>query len=104
MKLSINNRGYDRLEHDVYPPPSNGNSHVALAIQSSVVGEYEDALDRPGSSALWIGAYHHLSREEVQEFIGYLQRWVKTGKLRETTPPGIPIAGTPLDPFTGIVA
>lgn len=64
--------------HGSYPPPSEDKR---LVSQSSIVGDYEDSLDRPGSSALWIGDEHHLSREEVAEFVEHLNAWLKTGSL-----------------------
>jgi hypothetical protein len=50
--------------------------------ESSSVGEYDDALDRPGSSYLWVGPHHRLDREEVAALVTYLQCWLATGRLR----------------------
>lgn len=57
---------------------------------SSIVGEYDDALDRPGTSALWIGVDRgdgtsermHLSRDQVGGLAAMLHRWLTTGRLR----------------------
>ena len=54
---------------------------MRLFQESSAKGDYEDSLDRPGSSFLWIGRNHHLNREEVAEFVKHLQRWLDTGSL-----------------------
>ncbi len=58
-----------------------------LAAQSSAIGDYEDSFERPGSSFLWIGDYHHLNREEVQQLVNHLQSWLKTGSLVEQSEP-----------------
>lgn len=76
MKVKQSDRGFEVLMHPKYPP--DGTS-ARLVQQSSIVGEYEDAMSRPGSSALWIGSDHHLNREEVAELVGYLQHWLNTG-------------------------
>ncbi len=54
---------------------------MRLVQCSSVVGNYEDAMQRRGTSALWIGESHHLDREEVRVLVGHLQRWLETGAL-----------------------
>ncbi len=81
MKTETTNRGFDLLSHPVYPPSNPRNASDRLVQASSVVGEYDDALERPGSSALWIGDNHHLCREEVAELVGHLTRWLDTGRL-----------------------
>ena len=52
-----------------------------LIQESSAIGDYEDAMDKPGSSFLWVGDHHHLNREEVQELIERMQHWLATGRL-----------------------
>ena len=78
MKIIINDRGFQYLHH-----PSHWHPHEesVIALQSSAIGDYEDSIDRPGSSFLWIGDDHRLNREEVQELIQHLIHWTKTGKL-----------------------
>jgi hypothetical protein len=79
MKIKIPDRGFSILEHKTY---GNHPSLTArLAQQSSAIGDYKDSLNNPGSSFLWIGDHFHLNREEVREFIGYLQIWLDTGSL-----------------------
>jgi len=80
MQINKSNRGFEFLEHDVYPLGADHDSR--LASQSSAVGEYNDSLERPGSSYLWIGMHHHLNREEVAQFVGHLQNWLNTGSLK----------------------
>lgn len=55
---------------------------------SSIVLNYEDALERPGTSALWIGADSaaekmHLDREQVAGLIERLMQWLETGQFVE---------------------
>jgi hypothetical protein len=78
MEVTKTQRGFQLIDW-----PSYSEKPVAerLAQQSSAVGEYADAMDRPGSSFLWIGDKHHLNREEVADLIRHLQAWVKTGTL-----------------------
>jgi len=54
-----------------------------LIQESSAIGDYEDAFDKPGSSFLWVGRYHHLNRMEVAELIERMQHWLDTGRLKE---------------------
>lgn len=65
------------------------NSHNGISLrllqESSAVGEYEDSLENPGSSFLWIGE-HHLNREEVTNLILILQHWLVHKHLPETKP------------------
>lgn len=82
MELVDTARGFEVVTHPVYPSSNPHSVSDRLVQQSSVVGEYDDAMGRPGSSALWIGENHHLYREEVAELIGHLTRWLETGNLR----------------------
>lgn len=77
MKYSTTNRGFGIVEH-----PSYLSQEVSRLVQSSSkIGDYEDAFDRPGTSALWIGEDHHLDREEVAKLVEHLQAWLTTGSL-----------------------
>lgn len=84
MIVKPNERGFPVLHHDTYPPSPVPNRD-RLVAQSSIVGDYPDALDRPGTSALWIGSNHHLNREEVRELVKHLQSWLDTGSLSLNT-------------------
>lgn len=78
MKIETTQRGFETINHKCNledKPPER------LVQQSSAIGDYEDAFDRPGSSFLWIGDNHHLNREEVTEFRDSLNRWLETGYL-----------------------
>lgn len=84
MKIGNTCRGFDLVTHPVYPPGNPCNASHKLVQQSSIIGDYyDDALEKPGSSALWIGDSHHLNREEVAELVEYLTRWLDTGRLRD---------------------
>jgi hypothetical protein len=80
MKLETTDRGreivmdYGNLLREIPP--------IGLAQQSSAIGDYPDAMDRPGTSFLWIGERHHLNREQVAELSKRLQAWVKTGSMK----------------------
>ena len=78
--VTKNKRGFRETWHPKYPTGVPGR----LLTESSAVREYDDALDNPGSSALWIGDDWHLNREEVEELILHLNTWLKTKRL---TPP-----------------
>jgi len=82
MKIETTNRGFGLVTHPVYPPENPCNADSRLVQESSIIcDEYDDAIHKPGSSALWIGEHHHLYREEVAELVEYLTRWLETGRL-----------------------
>ena len=58
--------------------------HQRVASESSAIGDYDDAIENPGSSFLWIGDYHHLNREQVAQLVGHLQGWLETGELERS--------------------
>jgi len=78
MEVTRTNRGFSIINH---PTRDNVPKIERLVQESSAVGDYEDSFDKPGSSYLWFGPDHHLDREEVEELIGHLQRWLRTGSL-----------------------
>ena len=79
MIVKNNCRGFQVLKHRKYA--DDENTETRLAQHSSAIGDYEHSMEQPGSSFLWIGEDHHLNKEEVAEFIVYLQNWIETGKL-----------------------
>lgn len=74
------NRGFHGYEAEKYQ--NEPFDFRRLIQESSAVGEYEDSLENPGSSFLWIGEHFHLNREEVQAVIAHMQRWLDTGSLK----------------------
>lgn len=80
MKVRASDRGFLSVHHPVYPPTSQEDDLVVT--QSSIVGDYPDAMERPGTSALWFGFHHHLNREEVAQLVKHLQAWLDTGSLK----------------------
>ncbi len=78
MKFAMH-RGFTVLEHPVYAADPSRSER--LIQESSAVGDYENSLDMPGSSFLWVGADHHLNREEVLELICHMKRWLNKGRL-----------------------
>lgn len=79
MKFAEWNRNFPCVLHPIYADPSGKEGRLLLA--SSAIGNYEDAISKPGSSFLWIGKEHHLSREEVMDFVSILEHWLRTGRL-----------------------
>lgn len=80
MKKDTTARGFQVVAHDGYDTDESRGLR-RLVGESSAIGVYEDSLDRPGSSYLWVGRDHHLNREEVAELVKYLQTWLATGRL-----------------------
>lgn len=79
MKVYKSDRGFVRVTHEGYTEPEK---EYRVVGESSAVGDYEDSLENPGSSFLWVGDEHlHLNREEVQELIEYMANWLRTGRL-----------------------
>ena len=66
--------------NDMFEPDAPASR---LVQESSAIGEYENALESPDSSALWLGENHHLNRDQVGAFVELLQHWLDTGKLQE---------------------
>ena len=79
MKIGKTLANFPTIEHDIY---SSGDS-LKLLEQSTIIGDYEDAFDKPGSSALWFGKDHHLNREEVAMVVHILEHWLETGDFPE---------------------
>jgi hypothetical protein len=78
MQLTTTGRGFEKVEHQRYAT----GEPTSLVQQSSCIGDYEDSWERPGSSYLWIGKEIHLNRDEVREFVQYLNNWLDTGSLK----------------------
>jgi len=82
--LSRNGRGFQRVELD---GPIGIDLHLQ---QSSVVGDYHDAINRPGTSAVWIGVgcqRLHLNREQAMFVLRHLRSWVAFGHFAAAEPP-----------------
>lgn len=78
MKVETTGRGFEIIKFEDH------NKQSCSLQQSSGIGDYEDAYDRPGSSFLWFGIdgqRMHLSREQVADLIQHLQAWSKSGSL-----------------------
>jgi hypothetical protein len=67
------------VEHAVYPPEPG--KEAPLLRESSAIGDYDDAMEKPGSSFLWLGERHHLDRDEISQLVNYLQHWLVVGRL-----------------------
>lgn len=54
--------------------------------QSSAILDFEDSMECPGSSAVWLGIDKgnqriHLDRDQVSTLRGYLGHWLEYGKF-----------------------
>ncbi len=78
MNRITNERGFQLIRHQMY---TDEQVQLRVVGQSSAIGDYEDSLDKPGSSFLWVGGELHLGRKEVAELAGYLKNWLETGEL-----------------------
>ena len=78
MKAKRSNRGFIHLEHPQYLEPY---TELCLVSESSAIGDYDNSLDNPGSSFLWVGDRHHLNRKEVGELVERLTYWLVNGRL-----------------------
>jgi hypothetical protein len=79
MDVVNSDRGLEYIHFENRP---HSTQKSRLVSQSSAVGDYTDSASRPGSSNLWVGAHHHLSREQVRELVQHLNNWLETGSLR----------------------
>jgi hypothetical protein len=77
MQIQMTERGF--FVH-LWPDYVTGEL-TRVVGESSAVGEYKDALEKPGSSYLWIGERHHLDRKEVKALRHLLGRWLRNGRL-----------------------
>jgi hypothetical protein len=69
-----------------------------LIQESSSIGDYDDSVEKPGSSFLWVGANKHLNREEVAELVKLMQGWLDTGRIPMDSPAGGPRDGAAGEP------
>jgi hypothetical protein len=76
MVIEQFNDGLSYLSHLTYL----GYSDVLL--EESLNTDIVLAGAVPGSSYLWVGGMHCLSREEVRELVGHLNRWLETKTLK----------------------
>jgi len=79
MIIQTSGRGFISVMSPSYLPPYE---KMRLISESSAIGNYDNSIDNPGSSYLWIGQDHHLNREEVAELIEYMRHWLEHGKLK----------------------
>lgn len=83
MKHKTTERGFQEVEF------TDANMYPCSLQQSSAVGTEEGAIQRPGSSMVWLGPFEgrmHLDRDQVAELIALLNSWVKTGSFAEEPP------------------
>lgn len=82
MDVKKTSRGFELIDLPEHVATTAGRpERRRLVQQSSAVGDYPDALAKPGSSYLWVGKDHHLDRSQVGELVAHLTRWLATGSL-----------------------
>lgn len=72
IKLNVSPQGYENLSV----------ARTTFVAMTCILGEYPDAADRPGSSALKVGT-RLLFREDVACLATHLINWLETGLLSE---------------------
>lgn len=80
MQTETSDRGFRHITHPGYPT-DRSRGEQRLVSESSAIGEYDDAFDRPGSSFLWVGEHHRLDRDQVAELRDILTHWINHGRL-----------------------
>lgn len=82
MDIRRTSRGFEIVEFN----DANG---VACSLQqSSAIGQYPEAMEKPGSSFVWLGASKqgepvrmHLDREMVRQLRNLLTSWLGDGRF-----------------------
>ncbi len=80
MRSDVTGRGFRIVTHPRYLEP---HDEVRVVQESSAIGDYEDSMDLPGSSSLWVGPELHLNREEVSRLAEILAYWMEHKRLPE---------------------
>ena len=82
MKPTRTSRGFEMIVF------RDANGNECSLQQSSAVGDYPDAINRPGTSFIWLGRdgdlgnnRMHLSWELVSELLPHMKSWLDTGSL-----------------------
>ncbi len=78
MRIEKSERGFEFLYHPRYLDP---HDDIRVVSQSSAIGNYDDSMEKPGSSFLWVGDELHLNRDEITELRDHLTTWLETGLL-----------------------
>lgn len=78
MEVTTTPRGFEILKYPTYP---DGNEQRLLQ-ESSTMGD-----ENPGDSFLWVGAHHHLNRDEARQLAAHINSWVETGTMIVDAPP-----------------
>ena len=81
MRVQTTDRGFQMVEF------IERNGEPCSLQQSSAIDDVKGALDKPGSSFVWLGCNGrrmHLSREMVRELVEHLNQWLSTGEFQNT--------------------
>ena len=84
IDVEYSERGFERISM------KDKSGNTLNASQSSIIGDYEDSFERPGSSAIWINIEAPkgelpcclLNREQAHELGNRLIAWAETGSLK----------------------
>ena len=78
-QLRVTQRGFFVLE------VAGSNGHGVVICESSHIGDYDDAMDNPGSSGLWFPSSTDgralLEREAVEALRDALTLWLESKRL-----------------------
>jgi len=84
MKIDKTERGFELIKFE---------DHYGLEYslqQSSAIGDYPEAFEKPGSSCVWLGPGKndrmHLNREQVFALVAHLNAWLDTGSFETSQP------------------
>lgn len=78
MYIELSERGFRFLKKRNY---SVRPQETRVVSESSAIGPYDDSMENPGSSYLWVGNDHHLNREESRTLALAILHWTIHGKL-----------------------
>lgn len=78
MKIQKTKRGFEIINLPKYA--SEFYIEERLVQQSSAIAP--GGVGKPGSSFLWVGEHHHLSKKQVRQFVKYLNNWLTYGSFK----------------------
>ncbi len=79
MRAEKSDRGFTFVLEEKYQ--NERGEFTRLISESSAIGDYDDSMDKPGSSFLLVGQDHHLNRDQVRELVQRMEHWLATGRL-----------------------
>lgn len=83
LPITLSDRGFEYIHTPHRDDPTQSARLVSQSSGIELAVRDEDVPDNPGSSFLWIGDFHRLDRDQVEELVGYLSNWLDCGYLRD---------------------